>query len=76
MSVEKENIVPAASGGAVVEKDLQLLSYLPKSDLCSRFSAVVKPVDVSMDPGSQKQLPAISDKLLITIGKEITEIAS
>ena len=29
MSLEKENIHPAAPGGAVVENDLQLLSYLP-----------------------------------------------
>ena len=33
MPVEKENIHPAAPGGAVVENDLQLLSYLPISDL-------------------------------------------
>ena len=33
MSLEKENIHPAAPGGAVVENDLQLLSYLPISDL-------------------------------------------
>ena len=29
MALEKENIHPAAPGGAVVENDLQLLSYLP-----------------------------------------------
>ena len=40
MSLEKENIHPASPGGAVVENDLQLLSYLPISYLCRSFENI------------------------------------